>query len=241
MRATVSLPADGLSNPESIMLFDENGQLQFSKYNPVTGNIDATVTSGGIFTLREHTISFADIEDRSQLMQTAVVQLASRGILRSAEENYFYPDEYINRTDFVSAIIMAFDMLDLEAQSNFVDVNPGSWYFHAIATAENERLVRGFPDGTFRGSLDIPKDQLVVIAASTLMEQMGYFIPNDIEYVLAQFVDRDMLADWSEEGIALATDANVVLHRTDARFAPQSNMTRGDAAIVLYRVFGRIW
>ena len=241
MRATVSLPVNGVANPEALILFNEHGDRQHSRFNPVTGTIDATVLTSGVFTLREYAVSFADIDDKSLLMQNAIIRLASRGILRGAEENYFQPDDSITRTDFVSAIVMAFDLLDLEAQSNFVDVSPGSWYFHAIATAGNEGLVRGFPDGTFRGSLDIPKDQLVVIAASTLMEQMGYFVPNDIEYVLAQFVDRGMLADWSEEGIALATDANVVLHRTDARFAPQSTMTRGDAAIVLYRVFGRVW
>ena len=241
MRATVSLSAADFANPENLMLFNENGELQYSKFNPVTGMIDATVRESGVYVLREHTVSFADIANKSQMMQNAIVRLAAKDIMRGAEDGYFHPDDLISRAEFVSAIVMAFDMLDLTLQPTFIDLSPASWYFHAIASAEHERLVQGFPDGTFRGNLDIPKDQLVVISASTLMEHMGYFVPDDIEYILSQYFDRHLLAPWSEEGIALATDANIVLFRADSLFAPQSNMTRGDAAIVLYRVFGRVW
>jgi len=103
------------------------------------------------------------------------------------------------------------------------------------------QLLSGFTDNTFGGNLDILKDQLVVVAANTLMEQMGYFVPADIEIPLARYFDRHLLAEWSEDGIALATDANVVIYRTDSLFAPLSNMTRGDAAIILDRVFSRVW
>jgi hypothetical protein len=136
---------------------------------------------------------------------------------------------------------MAFDMLDFNVQTNFVDLNPSDWFFHAIATAENEGLIGGFYDSTFRGEIDMPKDQLVVVAANTLMERMGYHVPANIENILMVYLDRLLLAEWSEDGIALATASNVVMFRTDSLFAPQSIKTRGDAAIVLYRVFSRVW
>jgi len=240
MRATISLPANG-TNPETLILFNEQGEIQHTKYNPSTGNIDANIRTSGTYILREYTVSFEDIEGKSQMMQTAITRLASRGIMRGIREGYFYPDDLITRAEFVSAIVMAFDALDFAASTSFTDITHADWFFQAIATAEHMHIIDGFPDGTFRGELYIPKDQLVVGAANTLATQMGYFIPRDIEQALSRYLDRYLLASWSEDGIALATDASVVIFRTDSLFAPQSSMTRGDAAIVLYRVFNRVW
>jgi len=240
MRATLSLPVNG-ANPDYLVLVNQEGELQHSRYNPVTGNIDARIRESGTYTLIENEVSFNDIEDKSQLIQHAIRQLASRGIMQGVTEGYFYPDAPISRTDVVATIIMAFDMLDMEARSTFTDINPHAWYYLAIATAQEIGLIEGFADDTFRGDIDIPKAQLVVMSANTLMEQMGYHVPADIEEILTQFLDRDQIARWSEGGIALAANANVLIHRADGMFAPGSVMTRGDAAIILYRVFSRVW
>ena len=244
MRATVSLPAN-VTDPEFLVLMNENGDVMHSRYNTVTGNIDARISAGGTYFLRHNQLSFADVYDKNQHMQDAILQLASRGIMLMERPGYsrgaFYPDEPITRTELVAAIVRAFDMVDIDAQTTFTDITPDAWYYLAIATAQQEGLISGFRDGTFRGDLNIPKDQLVVMAANALVEQMGYYIPLDIESYLARFHDRDQLASWSEDGIALASSSNVLIHRTDNIFSPRSAMTRGDAAVILYRVFSRVW
>jgi hypothetical protein len=70
---------------------------------------------------------------------------------------------------------------------------------------------------------------------------MGYLIPSDIEAELARYADRAEIEPWSEDKIALATQSNILIYRIDGLFAPKSTMTRGDAAIVLYRVFNKVW
>ena len=242
MRVTLSLPIDGIdTDPANLILFNEQGEPQHTKYNPVTGTIDARIRTGGVYTLREHTVSFADIEGKSQLMQDAILALAARGIMRGTADGYFGPDDLITRGEFVSAIVMAFDMLDFEAETSFTDLSPAAWYYRAIATAEHARLIEGFADGTFRAAVEIPKDQLTVVAANVLMEQMGYLVPADIESILTRYQDREELPRWSEDAIALATASNVIIFRADSLFAPESIMTRGDAAVVLYRLFQRVW
>jgi len=132
-------------------------------------------------------------------------------------------------------------MVDINASTTFTDIRPSAWYYLAVATAQQEGLITGFRDGSFRGDLNIPKDQLVVIAANALAEHMGYHIPSDIEMYLSRFLDREQLARWSVDGIALAASSNVLIHRADNIFSPRSAMTRGDAAVILYRVFSRVW
>jgi len=240
MRATLSLSPNG-TNPDYLVLINENGEIQHSRYNPTTGNIDARIRECGIYMLTTNETNFNDINDRSQLMQHAIRQLATRNIMQGTVEGYFYPDDPISRTDVVTTIIYAFDMLDINAQTTFLDVSPHAWYYLAVATAQQMALIEGFRDDTFRGDLDIPKAQLVVMSANTLVEQMGYHVPDNIEIYLERFSDRNVLRTWSLDGIALATASNVLIHRVDGMFAPDSVMTRGDAAIILYRVFSRVW
>ena len=59
--------------------------------------------------------------------------------------------------------------------------------------------------------------------------------------MIARYIDRPEIAEWYEDGVALATQANIVVQHTDSRFAPKTIMTRGDAAIVLDRFFDRVW
>ena len=240
MRGILSLPANG-NDPEFLVLVNEEGEIQHSRYNPVTGNIDARISENGTYTLLENRVSFADINDKNQMMQHAILQLTSRGIMQGAIPGQFQPDAPISRTDLVATMIMAFDMLDVGAQTTFEDISPQAWYYLAVATAQEAGLVSGYPDGTFRGGDNIPKEQLVVMAANALIQQMGYHAPDDIDYFLDRFLDRDALRSWSLDGIALATSSNVLIHRADGMFAPRSAMTRGDAAVILYRVFSRVW
>ena len=240
MKATVSLPTNG-ANPDFLVLINEDGDIMHSRYNPVTGNIDARVREGGTYILRENQVSFADIGDTSQHMQDAILQLASRGIMQGATEGHFRPEDPISRTDLIATIVTAFDMVDINAQTTFTDIAPEAWYYLAVATAQQEGLISGFADGTFRGDINIPKDQLVALSANMLIERMGYNVPLNVEFYLARFHDRAQLAPWSEDGIALATASNVLVHRADNMFAPRSAMTRGDAAVILYRVFSRVW
>jgi hypothetical protein len=239
-RATVSLPAVG-GDRDFLVLLDQDGVPQYSKYNPVTGMIDTGIRESGVYTLREHTVSFADVEQKSELMRNAVSQLVSRGIMSGTAETLFSPDDPITRAELVSAIVRAFDLLDISAQSSFIDLSKSDWFYAAVATAENERLIEGFEDNTFRGREELPKDQLVSLSANTMVERMGYIIPAEIEPLLARFLDRAEIAQWAEGRVALATQANIVIYRTDGMFAPESVMTRGDAAILLHRLFNKVW
>jgi len=240
LRATISLPAEG-GEKDCLVLLNSEGTPQYSKYNPVTGTIDTRVRESGVYTLREYTVSFIDVEQKNELMREAIEQLASRNIMTGTTDGFFYPDKSITRAELTSAIVRAFDLLDLEAVSGFADLSRDDWYYAAVATAERERLISGFDDNTFRGDVDIPKDQLVVLSANTLIERMGYIVPGDVEAELARYLDRAELAEWSEERIALATQSNILIYRVDNMFAPASIMTRGDAAILLYRVFNKVW
>ena len=69
---------------------------------------------------------------------------------------------------------------------------------------------------------------------------MNYKTPENVSEYLT-YTDAESLPGWAKEDIALAEMANIVLQRVDGQFVPQDEMTRGDAAIILMRLFNKIW
>ena len=102
-------------------------------------------------------------------------------------------------------------------------------------------IINGFEDNTFRGDAVIAKDQIVSVSARTLREQMDYKTPSDVTGELSIYTDAGNIANWAREDVALATMTNLVLKRTDGKFDGSAGMTRGDAAIIVKRLFDKLW
>ncbi|MGL5675265.1 MAG: S-layer homology domain-containing protein, partial [Cellulosilyticaceae bacterium] len=63
--------------------------------------------------------------------------------------------------------------------------------------------------------------------------------PSQIEQYL-NYADRGKIADWAKKDISLATRENLVVKTKDKLFKPQITMTRGEAAVILKKLFDRI-
>jgi len=94
---------------------------------------------------------------------------------------------------------------------------------------------------TFAPNMRIPKDQLTVLSSRVLRNQMRYRVPSNPASYLSGYNDWQSIPEWSRADIALATRENIIVPRVDGRFAPNDTMTRGDAALILHRLYLRIW
>jgi len=239
-KAVLYMPV-GKNGSDSMSVFNERNEQQLSKYNPMSDSIMAWVNGSGIYQLADNAVNYADTGDLPQAMQTAIDGLGARGIMTGTTDGMFYPDKSITRAEFVFAVLKAFNLMDGQAQCSFADVKKTDWFYSAAATAQKLKFITGYPDNTFRGTVDIPKDQMIVVTANSLIQYMGYFPPADTNQQLSEFKDRGDIAAWSAQGIAFAAKDDLLIYRSDSRFEPAVPMTRGDAAIVLYKMFSKIW
>ena len=102
-------------------------------------------------------------------------------------------------------------------------------------------IVTGTSSTTFAPRSIIQKDQIVAICARVLRVEMGYRTPANVSSLLGTYTDSSSIAGWAHGDVALATRENLVVRRTDGMFNGRAAMTRGDAAIILYRMFMKIW
>jgi len=228
-------------NKKYIAVVDENGNAIGGKYNPITGELSAKIEKSGIYTVVDNEKNFEDIKDKSAEMQEAIKLLASKGIISGTSETKFSPDKSISRAEVAAIILRTLSKLDQNADGNFSDVTKQNWYFGVAGSAKNTGIISGYPDNTFRGNIVIPKVQIVSVTSRVLKNEMNYFDVNDAEKILSVYGDSSNIAKWAKNDVALATDVNMVIRRTDSLFGGNDDMTRGDAAIILKRLFDKIW
>jgi len=239
MRVVISVPVNNV-NPVGLVVFNQHDLVQPSKYNPVTNKVDARISASGIFSLGHIELSFDDISEKDPIMQNAIKTLASLAIMPT-EGSSFRPDSGITREEFVVALVGVLGLPTEGIANIFPDNHPENLHYEVIASIAYHGLVSGFGDGYFRGSWAIPKSDLVIVLGRALTNYMGYWFLVDTDELLEQYYDYDRIDSRVHASAALVTTTNILAPRSDNRFAPESVMTRGDVAVVLYRLYERIW
>ena len=236
----ISLPSPDGDN-SYVAVFDEGGQVKGGKYNPAIDKVEARINTSGTYTTKENRKDFSDIQSKSAEMQEAIKILAAKGIISGASPTEFSPDAPITRAEIAALITRTLSKLDANADGGFSDVKSNEWFFGAAGSAKRHGIMAGTAETVFSPNVNIPKDQIVAVAARVLKTEQGYRVPNDSVAYLAKYSDNTAIADWAKSDVALATKLNLVVQRTDGSFSPATTMTRGDAAIILYRMFMKIW
>ena len=236
---TVSLPTDIGADTTYQAVVNSNGTTAASKYNPATTNIDSKVNISGTYAVETNEMDFTDITDKSSEMQKAIKYLAAHGIAMGSGGTNYSPNDSISRAELTALVLRALGKVDSKATPTFTDVTTANWYYATAASSQKLGYITGFEDNTFRGTATINKEQIVVVAARVLGGEMNYKTPSNPAVYLSKY--SDTVVSWAQSQVALATRENMVVYRTDGTFSGAKDMTRGDAAIIIYRLFQRIW
>lgn len=246
----LTMPESGITNPITLSLESGYSEKLYetmmldqeatpSKYNPVTVSIDSKTTTSGTYTTETNEVNFTDIADKSAEMQEAIKNLASRGVLVGTTATTFSPDNSISRAEIATLLVRVLGLYDERAIADYSDVTRADWYYVGAASSQKAKLMSGFGDGMFHGLNVITKAEIIAAGGNVLIRYMDYETPSNLDLYLGRFSDG--VPNWGRESIAVATQENVVVYRTDGLFLGESDMTRGDAAIVIDRLFRRIW
>ncbi len=174
--------------------------------------------------------SFSDI--RSPLLAEAVEFLVEKGIISGYPDGSFQPDRVINRAETLKILLEAKQIaVDQDSSSKaFPDVDPKLWFAKYVNTAKKLGLIKGYPDGTYQPTQEVNRAEFIKIAM-TLQED---YQPNsDYAGLESQYSDLDN-QQWYMPFLNFAYNQGF-LERSD-RFKPTNGMTRGDAAMIIYRV-----
>lgn len=222
-------------------MFNKKGEVVGGKYNPITKTIDVKINKADTYTVKENKVDFSDIQDKTNEMKEAIRILASKGIINGVGNGKFNPNGTISRAEIATLFVRTLSKYDAKADGKFKDVLAKDWYFGAVGSAKRHGLMNGTSETTFAPKDAIKKDQIVAVSARVLKTEMKYREPSDAQSILRIYADAASIAKWAVSDVALATRENLVVKRYDHTFTPLDTMTRGDVAIILYRLFKKLW
>ncbi|MDD3766898.1 MAG: S-layer homology domain-containing protein, partial [Eubacteriales bacterium] len=134
------------------------------------------------------------------------------------------------RAEFTKIIVAAFGFEDTEGDVSFTDVSDDDWYSEFVKIAVKNGLVQGYPEGDFKPNATITREEMATILVRAF-KSMGI----DVETGDVDFADSDEIGDWAAEYVATLAKLGIVQGRGDNMFVPKDNLTRAEAAVVIYK------
>ncbi len=230
---TIALPAP--TELSTIMVYYEDGSANWGgQYDPNARLLSFDASYTGRYEVFDNSVQIDDIEQLDDQTKQAISFLAANGYMDVADGS-FRPDEPLTRYEFAQAMVGMFFALDSSQQTSFTDVPADSPYYVYVASGEALNLINGFSDGTFGGDLNISKQQLLALTARTLIERKGYSEPTNPNEYLRSFKDAQDVGDWARSQVALSVREELV--DRGGYLNPQGDVTRSEAALILYRLF----
>ena len=66
-------------------------------------------------------------------------------------------------------------LYDENMKNNFKDISSNDWYYPYVASSENEKVILGFPDNTFRANNPISLEEAISVASRTLNKKANFY------------------------------------------------------------------
>lgn len=186
---------------------------------------------------------FVDLSDASDETKKAIQALSKADVMNGTSETEFSPDKSITRAELAAVILRLTTQQEEKENGGFSDVTRDKWYYGVAGASKKYGIMNGFEDNTFRGDEIITKEQIVALVARTLQAENEDFEdvePDKIEEQLAFFKDAGQISDWAKADIALAIKENLVPLDNLSFFLPDRPVTRGNAAVILYRLYNKV-
>ncbi|SDY81228.1 S-layer homology domain-containing protein [Proteiniborus ethanoligenes] len=203
------------------------------QYNSTTKSIEFSTRYSGEYSIIENNINISDIGELTESQQKAIKFMVSKGYFE-LDGDKFNGQAPLNRYDFTMALVKMFFALDRELEATFTDIEKLNQYYPYVASAQKDQIVKGFTDNTFRGEINISKEQLIALCGRTLVDKKGYVYPENPKDYLG-FVDSDSIADWAIEDIAIAVQNGLI--DNGGILMPQMEMSRREGLEILYKLF----
>ena len=103
---------------------------------------------------------FVDVVE-SDYFYKAVLWAVENGITSGVDADHFAPNSECVREQIVTFLYAAADKPATTAEVEFTDVQPGAWYYNAVAWAYENGITSGMGDGTFGVGLTCTRAQVV--------------------------------------------------------------------------------
>lgn len=195
--------------------------------------------ASGVIAVAVNPVSFGDTS--AHWAKAEIGLLASRLIVNGQSAGVFAPQRSVSRAEFAAMLVRS---LGLQPQASpaaagtFSDVPDGAWYAGDAEAAALLGLVQGYADGSFRPAAPITREQMAVMAARALKLLHANTAANESASGAAAvtFKDAGSISGWAKDAVVTLTASGIMNGQSAGSFAPGSDTSRAEAAVILTRL-----
>lgn len=212
---------DGTFSHVPTTILESNGTY-YARINSLTNSTYSVIW---------HPFAFVDME--SHWAKVAANDLGARLVVNGDESGALNPDETITRGEFISMLTNALGIFRAgEGSDRFVDVTSDHNEYDAISLAAEYGLVSGYPDGTFRPSNNMTREEMMVALAkaATLLKLQAIN-----EKTMKDYLDSMQVAAWAKPFIDQNITTGVVIGN-NGKLRPMDYISRAEALSAMERM-----
>lgn len=172
---------------------------------------------------------FTDVPAGSDYAE-AVQWASDNGYIYGYGDGRFGVNDNVTRAQLATIFHRAAGTPAASGTSRFSDAEAGAYYINALSWAETAGLIAGYPDGRFGVGDPVTRQQVATILwrwAGSPAASAGNYLDENAISAYAQTA-----VDWSRSN-------GIIDARSDGRFAPTDNATRGEIVSALYNYMGK--
>ncbi|MBP0990426.1 MAG: S-layer homology domain-containing protein [Oscillospiraceae bacterium] len=193
------------------------------------GTVNITTSPGE--TNNNDTKTFSDI-DENHWAYGYVMSLYDYGVISGYEDGSFRPDALITRGEFIKLITDSLNINgDPDKPVSFTDVGTGSWVYPYVQRFASVGGISGYEDGSLGVNKNISRQDAAVFIERALKIKNKTFI----DAGSAVFIDEDDISDYAKDAVKTLCGANIITGFEDGSFMPRKNLTRAQAAALIYK------
>lgn len=202
--------------------------MQINKKVLITAQISILISLLSPFSARA---AFSDVNTNNPQYE-AIMDLESAGIIKGYEDGTFRPDALINKVEFLKMLFNHAGYKPREGfyETPFTDFNNGAWFAPYVAKALELELIKVNPDWpVLLGAGPVER----IEALRMLMPLEGIPAPYTED---KETIFTDITSDYKYFSLVKgAENSGVFIEEENPIFLPNSLLTRGDAAELLYK------
>ena len=153
------------------------------------------------------------------------------GIMNGTSSNTFEPEVSTTRAEVTQTLFNLAGRPEMSYEATFSDVSQGVWYAKAINWANQNQIVKGYEDGTFRPNDDIVRQDIVVL----LYRYSGSPVVSTDE--LSGFSDANEVSKYAREAMEWAISEGILVGDKEGGIRPQGTAIRAELATILVRYY----
>ncbi|MEK3885534.1 endo-1,4-beta-xylanase [Paenibacillus sp. PL2-23] len=234
------VPTEGeLAQPNAIVVWYIAGNGDISsipngRYDAASGTVIFHTTHFSTYAVASVVTSFDDLAGVPWANQ-AIDAMAARDVIRGTAEHTFSPTAAMKRGDFIALLVRALELQSAGADTaTFIDVKASAYYHQELAIAQKLGIATGFEDGTFRPDQSLSRQDMMVLTARAAAAA-GKTLEGDGS--LEGYADVSSLSAYAVASAASLSQSGIV-NGKNGKLAPHESLTRAEAAVILYRIWG---